>query len=200
MHRTIRTGIAFALLGFTLAVLPATASVAVGEKAPDFTLPDLQGEEHTLSDHEGKVVVLEWINPNCPFTVRHAAEGTMIGLRDENPEIVWLSINSTAEAHKDYLEPEEHLAFNREHGIDYPVLYDVTGATGHAYAAKTTPHMIVIDEEGTIVYDGAIDDDPYGRADAPTNYVAAALAAHEAGRAADPSTTKPYGCSVKYGG
>ena len=199
MHRTIRTTLALSLLALAVTVAAAGAAVSVGEKAPDFTLPDLQGEKHTLSDYQGKVVVLEWINPNCPFSERHAKSGTMTELADEN-EVVWLSINSTAKDHKDYLDPKKHLAYNEKYGIDYPVLYDVDGKVGHAYDAKTTPHMIVIDEQGEVVYDGAIDDDPYGRADAPENYVAAALAAHGAGKAADPSTTKPYGCSVKYGG
>lgn len=187
-------------LAALLAALPLSASVAVGDAAPSFSLPDLRGEMHSLEDYRGKVVVLEWINPNCPFSARHAGSGTMTGLAKHHPDVVWLGVNSTAKGHQDHLTPREHLAYNAKHGIEYPVLVDESGAVGHDYAAKTTPHMIVIDEEGTVIYDGAIDDDPYGRADAPDNYVADALAAHAAGRAPDPATTKPYGCSVKYGG
>lgn len=177
----------------------ADASAAtVGEPAPGFTLPDLEGEEHSLSDYRGQVVVLEWINPNCPFSLRHAREKTMIELADR--DVVFLSINSTNPGSRDFLEPAEHQAYNREHGIDYPVLYDRSGEVGRAYDAKTTPHMYVIDEEGILVYQGAIDDDPPGRraASERANYVTAALASHAAGRLPDPSSTKPYGCTVKY--
>jgi len=192
----------YALAGTLALVLVATAApaaVTVGETAPAFSLPDLHGKTHTLEQQRGKVVVLEWINPNCPVSRRHAEAGTMTGLVDDHSEVVWLGINSTARSHKDYLEAKSHLAYNAKHGIEYPVLYDVSGAVGHAYEATTTPHMIVIDQAGTVVYDGAIDDDPYGRAEAPRNYVAAALAAQAADRPADPAKTKPYGCSVKYG-
>lgn len=190
------------LLAAIVAIVATGALLAAprpGETAPDFTLPDLDGEEHTLSDHRGKVVVLEWINPNCPFSVRHAEERTMISLADER-DVVWLAVNSTAEGHKDYLEPAEHAEYNASKEIDYPVLYDTSGDVGRAYDAKTTPHMYVIDEEGTLIYVGAIDDDPYGREDAPTNYVADALDAHTGRAPVEPATTKPYGCSVKYGG
>lgn len=176
----------------------ASASATVGEPAPGFTLTDLHGEEHSLADYRGRVVVLEWINPKCPFSERHAKEGTMLELAER--DVVWLSINSTHPDHRDRMSREEHLAYNRKYGIDYPVLYDSTGEVGKAYGAKTTPHMYVIDEEGTLLYDGAIDDDPLAR-NRPgerTNYVADALDALEAGRAVEPATTKPYGCSVKY--
>jgi peroxiredoxin len=177
-----------------------SAAARIGSAAPAFTLTDQTGKQHRLADYRGKVVVLEWINPNCPFSRRHAEEGTMTRLAKSNPEVVWLAINSTAGDHKDFLSPERHTAFNAEHQIAYPVLYDSDGKVGHSYGAKTTPHMIVIDETGKVVYDGAIDDDPYGRSDARTNYVQAALQAHGAGRAADPAATKPYGCTVKYAG
>ena len=178
----------------------AAAEVSVGEPAPEFTLPDLQGQDHSLSDHRGKIVVLEWINPNCPFSERHAREKTMIELSDRYSDVVWLGINSTAEGHPDYLTPDEHAEYNAEHGIDYPVLYDPSGETGHAYGAKTTPQMFVLDEDGIVVYAGAIDDDPYARSESRTNYVAEALEALDEGRRPRPPSTKPYGCSVKYGG
>lgn len=189
----------FALV-ITLPACGVADGATVGDEAPSFTLPDLEGESHSLADYRGKVVVLEWINPNCPFSLRHAEEETMIGIDEENPDIAFLAINSTAESSGDYLTPQEHLEYNREQGIDYPVLYDTDGTVGQSYGAKTTPHMIVIDEQGEIIYDGAIDDDPYGKKDDETNYVEAALATHETGESPDPATTKPYGCSVKYGG
>jgi peroxiredoxin len=178
----------------------ASAAATVGEAAPEFSLTDLQGEEHSLADLRGKVVILEWINPKCPFSERHAKEKTMMALADENPEIVWLAVNSTNPESGDYLEPAEHRAYNRKHGIDYPVLYDTSGDVGRAYDAKTTPHMYIIDEEGTLLYNGAIDDDPGGRQKPVkrTNYVDGGLADHAGGAPVDPATTKPYGCTVKY--
>jgi peroxiredoxin len=183
-------------------LLPACgqADATVGQPASDFSLTDHHGTRHALADYRGKVVVLEWINPNCPFSRRHAEEGTMTRLAGGTPPVVWLAVNSTAADHKDFLDPERHAAYNAEHQIPYPVLYDSDGKVGQAYGAKTTPHMIVIDEAGKVVYDGAIDDDPYGRSEQRTNYVQAALTAHAEGRAAQPATTKPYGCTVKYAG
>jgi hypothetical protein len=124
----------------------------------------------------------------------------MTRLAKANPDAVWLAVNSTAEGHRDFLAPAEHASFNGKHGITYPVLYDSKGTIGHSYNARTTPHMFVIDEQGRVVYDGAIDDDSYGRKDVRENYVEGAMADHRAGKPVDPSTTTPYGCSVKYAG
>jgi peroxiredoxin len=200
MRHTARRHLWVAIVAAMLLPSCGQAAATVGNAAPPFTLTDHAGKVHNLADYRGKVVVLEWVNPNCPFSRRHAEEGTMTRLSTANPDVVWLGVNSTAKDHADFLTPERHASFNGEHQIAYPVLYDADGAVGHAYGAKTTPHMIVIDEAGKVVYDGAIDDDPYGRSEARTNYVQAALAAHAAGRTADPAATKPYGCSVKYAG
>ena len=113
---------------------------------------------------------------------------------------VFLAVNSTHPGSGDFLQTAEHKAFNEAHDIDYPVLYDLGGEVGHAYDAKTTPHMYIIDADGTLLYNGAIDDDPRGRT-APAerdNYVALGLDSLAAGRTVDPATTKPYGCTVKY--
>ena len=177
----------------------ATKGPAVGGLAPGFALTDLQGKVHKLADYRGKVVVLEWFNPNCPFSRRHAEEGTMTRTASAHSNVVWLAINSTAKGHKDFLTTAQHAKYDQEHGINYPVLVDSDGKVGHAYGASTTPHMFVVDEQGKLVYRGAIDDDPYGRhAQGRKNYVEAALAAHRAGKPADPTSTTPYGCSVKY--
>jgi peroxiredoxin len=175
-------------------------AAAVGDTAPAFQLKDLNGKTHSLADLKGKVVVLEWVNPNCPFSDRHAREKTMTELSKKYGSVTWLGINSTNSEHRDYLQPAAHLAWARENGVSYPILYDPTGATGHAYDAKTTPHMFVIDESGKIVYNGAIDDDPSGRKPKPerVNYVNGALSAEQGHKAIDPASTKPYGCSIKY--
>ena len=193
--------LAYGALLALLLTAPLAASGAVGTQAPDFTLTAADGSTHSLADYEGQVVVLEWINPNCPYSLRHTNEQTMIDLADEYGDVTWLAVNSTAPDHGDFLQPEEHLAFNQEKGIDYAVLYDESGDVGHAYNAKTTPHMYVIGSDGTILYNGAIDDDPRGgRSQAERdNYVDGALTAVQAAGDVDPSATKPYGCSVKYG-
>jgi peroxiredoxin len=199
MHRTL-TATTLLLAGLVLASGAAFAAGAVGETAPAFQLKDLNGKTRSLADAKGKVVVLEWINPNCPFSDRHAREKTMSELSKKYGSVVWLGINSTNPEHRDYLQPAEHLAWTKKNGVNYPVLYDPAGAVGHAYGAKTTPHMFVIDEQGKIVYNGAIDDDPSGRKPRPerANYVDGALTAEQGGKSIDPATTKPYGCSVKY--
>jgi peroxiredoxin len=184
----------------SLAALPALAAGAVGEKAPDFKLKGIDGKTYSLADFKGKTVVLEWVNPNCPFSDRHAREKTMSELHKQNGDVVWLGINSTASGHQDFLKPAEHLAYNQKNGINYPVLYDETGTVGHAYDAKTTPHMFIIDAQGKIAYNGAIDDDPSGRKARPerVNFVGGGLTAEKTGKSPDPATTRPYGCSVKY--
>lgn len=190
------------LAGLTLAALPAFATGAIGETAPAFSLKGVDGKTYSLADYKGKVVVLEWVNPNCPFSDRHAREKTMSTLNTKygKSQVVWLGINSTNASHADFLKPADHLAYNQKTGINYPVLYDETGKVGKSYDAKTTPHMFIIDEQGKIAYNGAIDDDPSGRkAKAERlNYVDGGLNAELASKMPDPASTKPYGCSVKY--
>lgn len=200
-QRIKQIGPAIGLLWALLAPGPG-AALTVGDQAPNFALPSLDGRTISLRDYTGSVVVLEWINPNCPFSRRHAREKTMIHLAQGHPNVVWLAVNSTSPGHGDFLSPAEHRAYDEQMGISYPVLDDSDGTVGHAYGARTTPHMFVIDEQGTVIYAGAIDDDPSGTRTAAerTNYVADALRAHAGGEAPEPAVTRPYGCSVKYGG
>lgn len=175
------------------AVEPASATI--GAPAPAFTLPDAAGQPVKLSDFAGKVVVLEWVNPDCPFVKRHADAGTMRSLAQKyQGRVVWLGINST-----NYMDSAANAKWIAERSLPYPVLDDHTGAVGHAYNAKTTPHMYVIDTTGKLVYAGAIDDDNAGTKGASAvNYVDAALAEVTAGKPVSVAETKPYGCSVKY--
>jgi peroxiredoxin len=198
--RNRKTLFAAALLLATVAAAPAFAAATVGEAAPGFQLKDLKGKTHSLADYKGKVVVLEWLNPNCPVSDRHAREKTMTDLVKQHGQVVWLGINSTNKEHRDFLQAAEHQAWAKKNGIEYTILYDETGKTGKAYDAKTTPHMFIIDKQGRLAYNGAIDDDPSGRkAKAErANYVGGGLNAQKAGKSPDPATTKPYGCSVKY--
>jgi peroxiredoxin len=198
--RNQRSLIAFLLLLAALLVPTMVRAVSVGEAAPGFQLKGADGKNYSLADFKGKAVVLEWVNPNCPFSDRHAREHTMSDLHKKYGDVVWLGVNSTSASSRDYLQPAATLAYNQKNGINYPVLYDETGKVGHAYDAKTTPHMFIVDPQGKLAYIGAIDDDPSGRkAKAErVNFVDGGLTAEKTGRAVDPATTKPYGCSVKY--
>ena len=181
----------------------ATAAFAAGEvgaAAPDFRLKGVDGKTNSLADYRGKVVVLEWVNPHCPFSDRHAREKTMSELAKQHGEVVWLGINSTNARSSEFEAPAEYRSYLQENGIAYPVLYDETGAAGHAYGARTTPHMFIVDPQGKLAYNGAIDDDPSGRKAKPqrVNYVGRGLDAEKTGAKPDPAATKPYGCTVKY--
>jgi peroxiredoxin len=178
--------------------MPAVAGdgVSVGDTAPAFTLADSAGNDVSLSDFEGKIVVLEWLNPDCPFVQRHYKAGTMKSLatKYDGDGVVWLTINST-----NYMDAAANAKFKAENKLPYTILVDQSGDVGHLYGAQTTPHMYIIDGGGTLVYIGAIDDDPRGNKGEPAvNYVAVALDEVLAGNAVSTAETKPYGCSVKY--
>lgn len=180
---------------------PSFAAATVGAAAPDFTLKATDGKAHTLSSYKGKIVVLEWVNPNCPFVKRHTKEKTMATLSGKYGEVVWLAINSTDAGHGDYLKPDVLGKWAADNGITYPVLEDADGTVGQSYGARTTPHMFVIGADGKVLYAGAIDDDPSGRSEASgrVNYVDAALGAVTKGQPVPTASTTPYGCAVKYG-
>ena len=171
------------------------AEIAVGKPAPDFELKDENGKPFKLSDQKGKIVILEWTAPACPFVKRHYKTKTMQGTLDKlrSEKVVWAAIDSSH-----YVKPEKSAAWKKEEMFTYPVLQDPSGEVGKVYGAKTTPHMYVIDETGVLRYDGAIDDDPRGDVEAPKNYVLAAASALLAGKEVENKQTKPYGCSVKY--
>jgi peroxiredoxin len=148
-----------------------------------------------LSDFSGKVVVLEWINWDCPFVQRHYEEGTMSNLagKFKDQDVVWLAINSTH-----YATSDADKEWIQKYSLPYSILSDSSGEVGKMYDAKTTPHMYVIDKSGTLVFAGGIDDDPRGESEKPTNYVKKALMEVLAGNAVRTAESKPYGCSVKY--
>ena len=178
------------------AVAVAQAAITVGQPAPGFTLKDQDGAEVDLAKLHGKIVVLEWTNPDCPFAQRHAEAKTMSTLADRyrGKGVVWLGVDSTS-----YLDATRDRTWRSEHKLPYPVLDDHKGTVGTAYGAKTTPHMFVIDGTGTVVYEGAIDDDATGdKGKQARNYVAEALDEVTAGQPVKLAETKPYGCSVKY--
>lgn len=183
---------------------PAQAAVEIGKPAPDFTATDSNGKTHSLADYKGKVVVLEWTNAECPFVKKHYESGNMQKLQETYAakDAVWLTVNSGAEGKQGHVTAEQANAIVAENGSKATAyLLDSSGEIGKAYDAKTTPHMFVIDQEGILVYDGAIDDnDSANPDDAATaeNYVAAAVDAALAGETVETAQTKPYGCGVKY--
>lgn len=198
--------IAFALcaLAFAGFATPAAAGIAVGEKAPDFSLPSADGETVKLSSYAGKVVVLEWHNKGCPFVKKHYKSGNMQSLQKKytGKDVVWLTINSSAEGKQGYETAEEAVATVKDSGAaPTHVLLDPAGAVGKLYDSRTTPNMIVINQDGSIAYAGAIDDTPTADEDdvkTAKNYVTAALDAVLEGKPVEVSSTKSYGCSVKY--
>jgi peroxiredoxin len=183
--------------------MPVSAA-KVGEKAPDFSVTDSNGKAHKLSDFKGKWVVLEWHNQGCPYVKKHYGSGNMQKLQKEwtAKGVVWLSVISSAQGQQGYVTAAQANAYVAEQkAAATAVLLDPMGTMGQAYGAKTTPHMFVISPEGTLVYNGAIDDRPTTDLnDVPTanNFVSAALNQAMAGKAVTTATTKPYGCGVKY--
>jgi peroxiredoxin len=182
----------------------AVESPAVGSAAPDFSLTDAKGKTHSVSEYKGKYVVLEWFNPECPFVKKHYGPGNMQKLQEEytSKGVVWLSIDSSAPGTEGNLTPEQaqkKMADWKTHQT--ALLLDPEGKAGRAYGAKNTPHMFIINPEGKIVYEGAIDNKATPNpADisSSTNYVKVALDESMAGKPVSNPNTKPYGCSVKY--
>ena len=187
------------------ALTPAAAAggVVPGDVAPSFSLKDTNGVEHTLAQYlaDGKIVVLEWFNPDCPFIVKHhqlnrTMNETFMTLQHKG--MVWLAINSGAPG-KQGAGLERNKKAHTDYEMLFPILLDESGTVGRAYGAKTTPHMFVIGKDGKVAYSGAIDNDPSPTELGKRNYVVSALRAVMDGRAVPEPTTKPYGCGVKYG-
>lgn len=186
-----------------IAVSIGTAA-ETGKEAPTFTLKDTTGKERTLAEFKGKTVVLEWTNYKCPFVKKHYGSGNMQALQKKYTAkgVVWLSICSSAKGKQGYFTQEEWPKKKLEAKSNATaVLLDPAGTTGKAYGAKNTPHMFVIDTEGMLAYQGAIDSNPSWdpkTIKGATNYVAAVLDDLLAGKKTTQKDTKPYGCSVKY--
>jgi peroxiredoxin len=190
----------------TLALCPpmAFANVAAGQSAPEFTLTDIQGKPQKLSAYKGKYVVLEWFNSECPFVQKHYESGNMQSLQKRYGEmgVIWLTINSTSTDSSNYRDPARSQQIVKEWKINSAALMlDTDGTVGHAYGARTTPHLWVIDPNGKVIYTGGIDDKATFRADdvkTAKNFVAVALDESMSGKAVSVPSAAPYGCSVKY--
>ena len=190
--------------GLALAASAAFATIGAGSLAPDFSLTDVQGKPHKLSDFQGRYVVLEWFNSECPFVQKHYESGNMQSLQKRYGDkgVVWLTINSTATDSSNYRSPVQSQEIVRGWKMaPAALMLDPDGTVGRSYGARTTPHMWVIDPTGKVIYTGGIDDKPTFRpADVKDakNYVATALDESMAGKAVTTPAATPYGCSVKY--
>lgn len=182
------------------------AEVQVGSSAPNFTLPDTHGRPHSLSEYRGKVIVLEWYNPDCPFVGKHYRSGNMQQLQKEYTAkgVIWLTVDSSAPGEQgNYPAETLNQISNKLGAVETALLLDPDGKVGHTYGAKTTPDMYIIDSKGSLVYRGAIDDKRstnVADVKTATNYVRQALDAVLAGKPVPVSATQPYGCTVKYAG
>ena len=190
------------LLAFSAGAVQAIATV--GQPAPAFTATDTAGQTVSLASFKGRHVVLEWVNPGCPYVQKHYDSTNMQGTQADATAqgVVWLAVNSTARDHVDYKAPAALAQWMQGHKAKATAtLMDADGSIGRAYGARSTPHIFVINPAGTLVYAGAIDSKPTAQiADVATatNHVKAALAESLAGKAVSVPATRAYGCSVKY--
>ena len=199
----VYVAIAVAALAWVLVAHAAS----VGQSAPTFSGKDSQGKTVSLDQYRGKYVVLEWTNRTCPFTKKHYDSGNMQALQQQwtGKGVVWLTVLSSSPSHAEdgYMTaPEENAYIEKVGAHPTAAILDPSGEIGSEYGAKTTPHMFVIDPQGKLIYAGAIDDKATTDADdvkAAKNYVSAALTEAMAGQPVEVASTRPYGCSVKYG-
>ena len=208
MKKYLFTGlIAIAVVGMFFGITSepmANGKVRVDQAAIDFTLTDTNGNQVSLSDYQGKYVVLEWINYDCPFVRKHYESGNMQALQKTYTEkgVVWLAICSNKPGSQGNFENAEIQKRWKNHGSTLTAyLKDEDGAVGRIYGATNTPHMYVVNPEGTLVYMGAIDSIPSSREsdiEAADNYVSMTLDAVMAGSDVPVKATKAYGCTVKY--
>lgn len=203
MPTLVAVGFAAALL-LVAAVTPATAAPEVGKAAPDFMGVDSNGKSHKLSDLKGKIVVLEWTNHDCPYVRKHYDTGNMQKTQKHVGDggALWLTILSSAPGEQGHVTPAKanELTQTRK-ATPTAVLHDPEGRIGRAYDAGVTPHMVVVDKDGTLKYMGAMDDKPTTRRDdvaTATNFAWAAFDAVQSGKAVDPASTRAYGCTIKY--
>ncbi len=186
------------------AALHAADSPKVGSAAPDFSVTDSNGKARTLSEFKGKTVVLEWFNPECPFVKKHYGSGNMQKLQSEftGKGVVWLTIDSNAPGFEGNLSGEQAQKVMKDWSTKQTaLLLDPAGKVGRNYNAHNTPDMVVINPEGKIVYEGAIDSKATPNPDdiaSSTNYVKAALDESMSGKPVATPSTRAYGCSVKY--
>ncbi|MBY0359179.1 MAG: thioredoxin family protein [Candidatus Obscuribacterales bacterium] len=180
------------------------SSAQIGKSAPDFSLKDTAGKQHSLADTRGKFLVLEWINFDCPFVRKHYDSGNMQKLQKlyTNKGVIWYSVCSSAAGRPGNYSPAKlNELLKQKQAAPTAYLIDENGKTGRAYGAKATPHMFVINPKGVLIYAGAIDNNPSADivdVKSAVNYVNQALDEALANKPVSTASTKAYGCSVKY--
>ncbi len=204
MNAPLSLGTLAVLLFASALHLVAGGKATVDDPAPDFTLEDSEGNSHSLSDYQGKYLVLEWVNFDCPFVRKHFDSGNMQRLQKtyRGKDVIWLSICSSAPGKQGFFEGDElKERIAEEESAPTAYLVDPEGTVGKTYGAKTTPHIFIIDPDGILIYAGGIDDKRSTDTDdiaGATNYVSTTLDAAMAGEPVPVKTSRPYGCSVKY--
>lgn len=192
--------IALAAPGWACAALPL-GRVEIGAPAPDFQAAGADGAPHRLSDYAGKVVVLEWTSPVCPYTTLKYRAGAMqaVQKRAARQGVVWITVNTSAPGRPGYLSAAAARTRVAKTGMHVTAfLSDPDGAIGRVYGARTTPSLYVIGQDGRLAYQGAFDNDPARSSPGGQNYVTAALADLAGGRQVGTPETRPYGCAVEY--
>ena len=200
----MRSTLKLMLIALTLCAASLVAVAKVGVGAPDFTATASNGKTVRLADYRGKYVVLEWHNNGCPYVGKHYNSGNMQRLQKQwtSDGVVWFTILSSAPGKQGYAtasQENDYLA--KMQAAPTAALLDPSGDIGHLYDAKTSPQMVVINPQGVVIYDGAIDDKPttdLNDVPSATNYVSRALEQAMAGKPVETAATRPYGCSVKY--
>lgn len=194
----------FAALVSAVSITLSANAAELGKPAPEFAAKDAKGQDVSLKQLKGKIVVMEWVNYGCPFVAKHYGSQNMQKLQQAYTEkgVVWIAVNSSSKASGAFMDDASFLKISADKGSKAShLIADETGTIGKAYGAKNTPHMYVIDQQGVLVYNGAIDSkkttDPADLADAE-NFVAKALDAVLAGKKVATPKTEPYGCGVKY--
>jgi peroxiredoxin len=196
--------ISFFAIGLLALASPLIAAPEIGESAPDFTLTDTNGKSHSLGDFRGKYVVLEWVNHGCPFVKKFYEPGKMQALqkRFTDDGVVWLSINSSREGQQGNMSAEDwNRAAKEKNKAATAILLDGDFAVARAYGARVTPHMFVIDPEGKLIYNGAIDSIRSANSadiEKAENYVVQVLEARRNGQSIDRPVTQPYGCAIRF--
>jgi peroxiredoxin len=194
-----------AFIAVALLTTQLFAAAKVGDTAPAFSEAASDGKTYNLSSYQGKFVVLEWHNQGCPYTAKHYESGNMQKLQKEwtGKGVTWFTVISSAPGTQGYVNAsDENSYLTKMKAAPTAALLDPSGQLGHMYGAKTTPHMFVINPQGRLIYDGAIDDRPTtdeSDVNRAKNYVSLALDEAMAGKTVSTATTRPYGCSVKYG-
>jgi peroxiredoxin len=195
---------ALTLLGLLTVPLPALAAATPGQPAPDFNVTDIAGKPVKLSELKGKYVVLEWTNDGCPYVRKHYDSGNMQGLQKKHTAdgVQWIVVNSSSPGKQGHMTAEQEASQIKKEGWNAThVVLDPEGKLGKAFGAKVTPHMFVIDKEGKVAYEGAIDSkNTSEKADiaGAENYIDSAFKDLKAGKPVTTASTRPYGCNVKY--